>query len=49
MENVGTFHGHLEYITAIWYTLGPFGNLVVSGYISPVLVYCIKKNLATPD
>jgi hypothetical protein len=30
MENVGTFYGHLEYITAIWYILWPFGILVVN-------------------
>jgi hypothetical protein len=24
MDNVGTFYGHLEYVTAIWYILGPF-------------------------
>jgi hypothetical protein len=28
MENVGMFYGHLEYIIAICYILGPFGNLV---------------------
>jgi hypothetical protein len=28
MENVGTFIGHLEYTTDIWYILGPSGNLV---------------------
>jgi hypothetical protein len=30
MENVGTLYGHLEYITAIWYILSPFGKFVVS-------------------
>jgi hypothetical protein len=46
--NVGTFYGHLEfrycghlvYFMAICW-------LVVIWYISPILVYCIKKNLAT--
>jgi hypothetical protein len=33
MENVATFYGHLEYITAIWYYLGSFGNLIVRWYI----------------
>jgi hypothetical protein len=28
MENVGTFDGHLEYITDIWYILWPLGNFV---------------------
>jgi hypothetical protein len=48
-ENVGTFYAHLECITAIQYILWTFGNLVVCkfGIFSPVLVYCIKKNLAT--
>jgi hypothetical protein len=27
--------GHLEYITAIWYILWPFGNLVAIWYIFP--------------
>jgi hypothetical protein len=25
MDNVGIFHGHLEYLTVIWYILWPFG------------------------
>jgi hypothetical protein len=25
MENVGTFYDHLEYLTAIWHVLWPFG------------------------
>jgi hypothetical protein len=28
MKKVGTFYGHLEYMTAIWYILWPFDNLV---------------------
>jgi hypothetical protein len=39
MENAGIFYGNVEYFTVIWYILWPFGNLV--------LVYCVKKNLAT--
>jgi hypothetical protein len=35
MENVGIFYGHLENITAIWYILWPFGNLVAIWYIPP--------------
>jgi hypothetical protein len=27
-EKIGVFYGHLEYITAIWYILWPFSNLV---------------------
>jgi hypothetical protein len=49
MENVGMFYSHLEYITAIWNIFQPFGifygHLV---YFPHVLVYCFKKNLATP-
>jgi hypothetical protein len=48
MENVGIICGPLEYVyygplvyyMAIWY----FSGYLV--YISPVLVYCITKNLA---
>jgi hypothetical protein len=40
-------YGDLEFITAVWYILCPFGNLVVIWYIFPVLVYCVKKNMAT--
>jgi hypothetical protein len=44
MVNVGIFCGHLEYLTAIWYILWPFGTFC--GHF-PVLVCCTKKNLAT--
>jgi uncharacterized membrane protein SpoIIM required for sporulation len=55
MESVGIFYGRWEYFMAIWYilfTLGLLygflvyccGNLV---YSPPLLVYCVKKNLAT--
>jgi hypothetical protein len=47
MEKVGIFFGYFEYITAIWHI---FGHLVIQwkfGIFSPVLVYCVKKNLAT--
>jgi hypothetical protein len=33
------FDGHLEYITAIWYSLRPFGNLVAVWYIFPPFWY----------
>jgi hypothetical protein len=39
----------LEYIMNIWYILWPFGNLMAIWYIFPILVYCVKKNLATLD
>jgi hypothetical protein len=46
MEKVGLFYGHLEYFTAIWYIFGKFsGNSVCIFF--PVLVSCVKKNLAT--
>jgi hypothetical protein len=35
MENAVIFYGHLEYSTAIWYILWPFGNVVVIWYIIP--------------
>jgi hypothetical protein len=35
MKNNGTLYGRLEYVTAIFYILGLFGNLVVSWYIFP--------------
>jgi hypothetical protein len=35
MENAGIFYGHLEYFTAIWHILWPFGNVVVIWYIFP--------------
>jgi hypothetical protein len=30
LQPFGTFYSHLEYITDIWYTFCPFGNLVVN-------------------
>jgi hypothetical protein len=41
-EDVGLFSGHLVNFKSIWYILWSFG------IFSPVLVCCIKKNLATP-
>jgi hypothetical protein len=35
MENVCIFYGHLEYITALWYILCTFANLVVLWCILP--------------
>jgi hypothetical protein len=37
----GQFSGHLAHFMAIWYILPQFGTFL------PVLVCCIKKNLAT--
>jgi hypothetical protein len=41
MEDVRIFYGYLEYFMAIWYIFGKFG------VFSPILVCCVKKNLAT--
>jgi hypothetical protein len=35
LEMVGIFYRHLEYNTAIWYILWPFGNLAAIWYIFP--------------
>jgi hypothetical protein len=50
MEKVGIFYDYLENITAIWFILWQLDSLVKIWYIPPppVLVYCVKKNLATP-
>jgi hypothetical protein len=48
MENVAIVNGHLEYLTAIGYTLWQFGTFCGHWvYFPPVLVCCTKKNLAT--
>jgi hypothetical protein len=47
MEKVGIFFVHLEYIKAIWYIVWPLCNLVEIGYLLTLLVYCVKKTLAT--
>jgi hypothetical protein len=41
------WNADLEYIKAIWYILWPFGNLLAIWYIFPILVFRVKKNLAT--
>jgi hypothetical protein len=49
VEKVGIFNGHSEYNIANWCTLWQFGNFVTIRmvYFYPILVYCVKKNLAT--
>jgi hypothetical protein len=42
MENVGIFYGHLEYFTAIWYILWPFGNLLYNFPLFGIL--CEEKS-----
>jgi hypothetical protein len=46
IENVRIFYCHLEYITAIWYTLRPFGILYGhfgKVYISPFWYFVSRK------
>jgi hypothetical protein len=38
----------LEYITAIWYSLRPFGNLVAVWYISPRFGILDKEKSGNP-
>jgi hypothetical protein len=54
--NLGKFWSALEWKMLVhvmvismvfWYIIWPFGNVVVIGIFSLVLVYCVKKNLAT--
>jgi hypothetical protein len=42
MENIGILYIHLEYFTAIWYILRPFGIFF------NVLVYFTKKKSGNP-
>jgi hypothetical protein len=45
MEKVSTFVVHLEYITAIWYILCLFGNLVALWNIFPRFgILCQEKS-----
>jgi hypothetical protein len=48
MQNVAILYAHLEYFTAIWYNLWPFG--IVCGhlvYVSHSGMFGPRKNLAT--
>jgi hypothetical protein len=47
IENVGIFDAYMEHIMAIWYILWSLYNFVMFGIFFTVLVYCVKKNLAT--
>jgi hypothetical protein len=51
MDNVGTFYGHLEYITAIWNILGPFSNQWKVGTVFPVFgtLHQEKSGNPAPD
>jgi hypothetical protein len=48
MKKVGIFYGHLEFITAIWYSLWSFGNLVAIWYISPRFSILNKEKSGNP-
>jgi hypothetical protein len=48
IENDVIFYGHLEYFTATWYNLQPFGIVCGSfGVFFPFWYVWTKKNLAT--
>jgi hypothetical protein len=49
MENDGIFYAHMEYITAIWDTLWPFGNFVVIWYNSPRFGIFSQEKSGNPD
>jgi hypothetical protein len=49
MEQVGVFFGHLEYISAIWYILWIFGNLVAIWYISPRFGIFSQEKSGNPE
>jgi hypothetical protein len=42
-ENVGIFYDRVEYFTAMWYILWPFGIVCAHWYIFPVLV-CLDQD-----
>jgi hypothetical protein len=48
MEKVDLFHGHFEYITAIWYILWPFGNLVAIWYIFQYFGILYQEQFGNP-
>jgi hypothetical protein len=56
MKKVGKFQGLLEYITAIWYILWPFGifyghlvYFMAIWYISPLFGTLNKEESGNPD
>jgi hypothetical protein len=48
-ENIGTFYAPLEYITAMWYILCPFGNLVAIWHIFPRFGILYREKSGNPD
>jgi hypothetical protein len=47
-EKNGMFYEHFEYITAIWYFLWPFGNLVEIWYIFNCLGISYQEKSGNP-
>jgi hypothetical protein len=43
------FYGHLEYFTAIWYSLWPFGNVVVIWHNFPRFGKLCREKSGNPD
>jgi hypothetical protein len=48
LKKVGIFYSHLKYITAIWYILWPFRNIVAPWYISPRFGILCKEKFWQP-
>jgi hypothetical protein len=48
MKNAGIIYGHLEYFTAIWYILWPFGNVVVICDIFPQFWRIVSRIIWQP-
>jgi hypothetical protein len=49
MGNAGIFYGHLEYFTAIWLIIWPFGTVVVNWYTYfPSLWYIMSRKIWQP-
>jgi hypothetical protein len=48
-KKVGIFYGQLEYITAFWYILWPFGNLVAIWYNSFHFGISNEEKSGNPD
>jgi hypothetical protein len=48
MEYVGIVYGHLEHLTAIWYTLRSSGNVVKIWYIFHRFLYIVSRTIWQP-
>jgi hypothetical protein len=48
MDKVGIFYGHLEYTSAIWYILWPFGNFVNFVAKFPPFWYIVSRKIWQP-